>query len=409
MRKIFILPFIFLMNFLGAQTSLTQGDIAFIGLNFDGNDDCVFILLKDVDASTTINFTDCGWEDGTSSFICNTGDVNGWTWTSGQNLSIGQTITLKLVAPMTASIGSISGSTPVMSSIGDQILAYQGSSGSPTFVAGVHSNEPSTDTNWSGSTSNNQTSALPDVLTNGMNAIRLHNGGTEVDNWQYDCSVTSGTADVVRNAINNISNWVSDNNSAYSPADPGCSWSISPSLPVELVSFNLFKNDLHQIKITWETATEINNDYFTIEKSIDLKDWIEVAQIQGIGDSEYHQSYEFLDRHPFLGLSYYRLKQTDFDGSFEYHDVKSVFVELNDQGDSKIYPNPSRGQVTIFGENLKMNELHLYDILGQNLTAKLKLTKAGTSTFDLDLTNLPNGIYWLITKTQTHKIQVLKE
>ena len=125
MKNIFILSFLFLINVLHAQTNLTQGDIAFIGFNLDGDDEYVFILLKNVDASTTINFTDCGWDDGSSAFVCNTGDVNGWTWTSGQSFSIGQTITIKLIPPMTASVGSVSGTTPVLSGIGDQIFAYQ--------------------------------------------------------------------------------------------------------------------------------------------------------------------------------------------------------------------------------------------------------------------------------------------
>jgi hypothetical protein len=165
MKKLLLICSIFLLGnqFIKANTTLTQGDIAFIGFNLDGIDDYAFILLKDVDASTTINFSDCGWTDGFG-FICNAGDANQWTWTSGSALTCGTVVNIVANGPgFSASVGSVAGVSPVLSSIGDQIFAFQGAPASPTFIAGIHSNEVSTDANWSGSCSSNQTSALPDV------------------------------------------------------------------------------------------------------------------------------------------------------------------------------------------------------------------------------------------------------
>jgi len=169
----FITAILFSIGMLG-QTTLAAGDIAFIGFNLDGADDYAFVLLKDIDAATTITFTDRGWND-SGSFANNSGDET-WTWTSGAARTVGTVITIAPSSPSSASLGSVSGGNPTLSLIGDQILAYQGSDASPSFIAGMHSNfSSSTDANWDGAASSNSTSALPDQLTNGTNAIRLHN------------------------------------------------------------------------------------------------------------------------------------------------------------------------------------------------------------------------------------------
>lgn len=396
---------IFSVTYLIGQTTLTQGDIAFIGLNFDGNDDMVFVLLKDVDASTSINFTDCGWDDGSSAFICNAGDVNGWTWTSGQNLSIGQTVTIQLISPLMASIGSVSGSVPVMSSIGDQIFAYQGNASSPTFIAGVHSNESSTNANWSGGTSNNQTSALPDILTNGVDAIRLHNSGTEVDNWQYNCAVTSGNVATVRSAINNVDNWSSDNNSAFSPADPNCSWSIT--LPIALISFEVKKEKVDRIKVLWTTATETNNDYFVIEKSQNLTEWRTVALVQGSGDSFSEKRYEIYDSDPLQGLSYYRLKQVDFDGQIENFAAKSIFYGDDSSQLLNIYPNPTSGWLNVERNTFGDEQIEIFNIFGQKVTSKNGQLYSTGKNYRVDLSDLPMGVYYLKIASKSYKVHKL--
>lgn len=247
-------------QFSHSQTPLTQGDIAFVGMNLDGVDDYAFMLLKDIDASTTINFTDCGWTDGTSSFVCNNGDVNGWTWTSGSALFVGQVVNITVNGPgFSASVGSVSGATPVLSVIGDQIFAYQGAAATPTFISGINSNEAATDGNWNGDTSSNSTSALPNVLTNGVDAIRLHNGGSEVDNWQYNCAVVIGDTDAIRAAVNNIANWNNDNGTAYSPAAPSCAWNVTLGIEDNFKSkISIFPNPTYG-KVSIQLNQQYNN------------------------------------------------------------------------------------------------------------------------------------------------------
>ncbi len=406
MKKILTPIFLLFSTFLFSNTTLTQGDIAFIGTNSDGSDDYAFILLKTIDASTTINFTDCGWVDGTASFICNSGDVNGWTWTSGSILNLGQTVTITTNGPgLSTSVGSVSGATPVFSSIGDQIFAYQGSAASPTFLGGFHIDGAAgtTNENWSGGVSNNQTSALPDDLENGTNAIWLNIGGAESDNWQYDCSVTTGSIATVRSAINNITNWVNNNVTPYPVIDPGCAWSITPPLPIELVSFDIIENEKQQVKINWRTATETNNDFFTIEKSKDARNWEVVGKINGSGTSSSELNYEFQDENPFIGLSYYRLKQTDFDGEFEYSSIKSITLE-NTFSSIKVYPNPTNGLITIEGGSSDLEEFSIINSLGQIVTDKVAIGEISEGKIQLNLSKLPNGFFLVTTKNESYKI-----
>jgi hypothetical protein len=72
------------------------------------------------------------------------------------------------------------------------------------------------------------------------------------------------------------------------------------------------------INLNWATAAEINNDFFTIERSIDGSNWEIVDFLTGAGNANYMIEYSFTDANPYQGVSYYRLKQTDFDGKFEY-------------------------------------------------------------------------------------------
>ena len=88
-------------------------------------------------------------------------------------------------------------------------------------------------------------------------------------------------------------------------------------LPIELLSFSA--NAVHNsVRLSWVTATETNNDFFTIERSINLKDWEVLGFVDGAGNSSRPLHYSFTDFNPLTGVSYYRLKQTDYDGKYEY-------------------------------------------------------------------------------------------
>ena len=93
--------------------------------------------------------------------------------------------------------------------------------------------------------------------------------------------------------------------------------STGSPLPVKLISFNanLLKNS---VWLDWKTETEINNNYFTIERSSNIEYWESIKEVKGAGNSNSTLSYSIVDQKPLLGISYYRLKQTDFNGEFSY-------------------------------------------------------------------------------------------
>jgi uncharacterized delta-60 repeat protein len=227
-----------------AQTTLSAGDIAVIGLNSDGDDEFSFLLLKDITAGTSIYITDKGWNDATG-FYSGIGDGI-WQWSTADALSAGTIVHIKTTNNGVIEAGSLA-ATPgtvawvenngtVISYSGDQIFLYQGTEASPTIIAACHWNVESysTSANWDGACAAAQTSALPDQLTNGVNAIWLYGSGpTEYDNFRYNCSVTSGTPSVLRAAINNISNWDVDstNSTAFTLNPFPCTFAVDIVTP----------------------------------------------------------------------------------------------------------------------------------------------------------------------------------
>jgi len=121
---------------------------------------------------------------------------------------------------------------------------------------------------------------------------------------------------------------------------------ITP-LPVELTSFTAaLKFDIVELK--WSTASELNNDHFTIERSTDLENFQVVATIQGNGTTNVIYHYNTLDPSPVYGRSYYRLKQTDYDGKYSYSDVRLIDYEGPKFSSLRAYPNPLSGSNLTF-------------------------------------------------------------
>lgn len=202
-----------------SQTTLSTGDIAFTGYNSDNaNDSFSIILLKDISASTQIAFTDGAYSDLTG-FLSLDGVFEAeflWCAPTG-GLLMGQQITFwRSGGTANASLGSItSGAGLDLSNSGDQIFAVQ----SGTILAGIHFNFVSGSTaasNWDnkGALSTMNQSDLPNVLTNGTNALYF---ASEPDNARYNCTITACSASSIRAAVNDSSNWVKDDAAAFVP------------------------------------------------------------------------------------------------------------------------------------------------------------------------------------------------
>ncbi len=162
----------------------------------------------------------------------------------------------------------------------------------------------------------------------------------------------------------------------------------SSPLPVELYNFaaSIWGS---QALINWTTSSELNNDFFAIQKSTNAEQWEELAVIKGAGTSKKQLYYEVIDSWPFAGISYYRLKQTDFDGKFTYSKIVSVrFEGINEY---IVSPNPSTGLFTV-GGRLEPNQMRLFNALGQAMQMKSKVDGQDTQ---IDISSHPAGIYIL--------------
>lgn len=183
-----------------------------------------------------------------------------------------------------------------------------------------------------------------------------------------------------------------DGVSSFSP------WVLSKGptpLPVELLSFTAYSFD-KQIELNWSAATEINNDYFTVERSKDGEEFEPVSKVKSRaagGNSNIQIDYSVKDKRPFSGVSYYRLRQTDFDGKYSYSDI--VAVELKEGKESLyVYPIPAKNQLNLPAGDYENAEIKIYDVTGQLVyTTSLPATPLPLSA--IDISYLPKGVYFI--------------
>lgn len=183
------------------------------------------------------------------------------------------------------------------------------------------------------------------------------------------------------------------------------------ALPIKLLNFEANSKG-NSVNINWSTASEINNDYFTIEKSSDGKIYEICDNIRGAGNSLKTLKYSFTDNKPFSGRSYYRLKQTDYDGKFEIFNPVSVVVE-NQASVSiqKFGPNPFVDDFTVDLHSAVSGnvEINLINIRGQLIKSEfIQLNEGFTSYFFSDGGELTEGQYYLSVKQGQKVIQTIK-
>jgi hypothetical protein len=177
-------------------------------------------------------------------------------------------------------------------------------------------------------------------------------------------------------------------------------------LPIRLLSFYVrFVEQEHKVQVDWVTSIEINNDFFTVERSVNGTDWEVIATVDGAGNSSTELHYSIDDKDPYPGLSYYRLKQTDFDGLFTYSPVRTV--EINSLGYSEItiYPNPTFSEITIQGSEDELAQIGIWNTVGQDVTTLTRQVGQSDSRRVIDLSNLSPGLYYIRTKTTVNKVQ----
>ena len=176
-------------------------------------------------------------------------------------------------------------------------------------------------------------------------------------------------------------------------------------LPVELLYFYGELQD-GNVFLSWETATEMDNDFFDVEWSVDGVHFEKIGQVQGGGTTNEPQSYNFLHRECVIGENYYRLRQVDlpagqagFDGKFEYTNTINILIEQLKNISINIYPNPATSYLVI--ESDYNGVAQLFSVSGQLVFEKNLLNNA-----NWDISSLPKGTYFMKIENVVKRILI---
>jgi hypothetical protein len=176
------------------------------------------------------------------------------------------------------------------------------------------------------------------------------------------------------------------------------------SLPVELLYFKSTVGKA-EIILKWATSSETNNDYFTIEKSLDGQLFSTIANVQGAGNSNNVLYYQFIDENPATGISYYRLRQTDYDGKYEY--VGEITCQIYGKDDySFSFANPiisDKLDIIIKGEAGTIN-IGIFNYSGQRIFDQSYNLDDNQSLLSIPFTGLRKGYYIMAINTSSGQI-----
>jgi hypothetical protein len=178
-------------------------------------------------------------------------------------------------------------------------------------------------------------------------------------------------------------------------------------LPVSLLYFS-GENVKNTNELHWATASENNNAYFMVEKSADGLNFVSLEKVTGNGNSETEQRYYQLDNHPFENKTYYRLKQTDFNGDFEYSDIISVASSKKEiqMLSGSIGPNPTETNLIVSLSIVETNEINILfaDQFGKTVIHEIKTLDKGDLNLDYNLDGFTPGMYFVIIKDNSNQV-----
>ncbi|MFL2580058.1 MAG: T9SS type A sorting domain-containing protein [Parvicellaceae bacterium] len=210
--------------------------------------------------------------------------------------------------------------------------------------------------------------------------------------WQKINSTPSGSTQSgsLISAVN--TNWSNENFTL------GASTASFPPLPLDLISFNGECRD-NLVNIEFLVASQVANEYFTIERSENILHWEEIGNLDGGGTTNEEINYSFVDYSPKEGENYYRLKQTDINGNIKYFSPIVVECKESVLNGYSVYPNPTNNLLKIDFElnnyQGESTEMRLIDLKGNIIKSQNVELKRGHNHLEIDLSELKNGIYIL--------------
>lgn len=174
-------------------------------------------------------------------------------------------------------------------------------------------------------------------------------------------------------------------------------YEIIITFPIRLTSFTAHAEQKYNL-LKWTTETEEDNAYFSIQRSADGQNFIEIGRVAGNGTTTAITDYQFSDNQPFSPLSYYRLQQVDFDGKSSFSDIVSVVRKDVDSFDIISFgPNPNQGEMEVIISDIQSSSVdYIITNINGNILAQNSLTTIkGLNTFKVNMTDSPAGIYFI--------------
>ncbi|MEM6967427.1 MAG: T9SS type A sorting domain-containing protein, partial [Bacteroidota bacterium] len=357
----------------------TQGSTV-SGVTFDGNS-----MTKAVDETIMVGNEDANvalyYYAASSDNSATTGDIvvsgtvlSGAVASSYSNVEQGLPIT-DIQKTSTSGATVTSSNLTVNSSTGDMVCDCLGigqvstSPNNPTATADVSQTEIGQQLTSS--------QTLPNINIAALAAVSRENGATSVSmDWNVG-NLETGAYGLIHVAMN--------------------IGQIPTQLPVELMSFDVRKQD-EKVYLNWKTASELDNAGFEIQRSTDGVSFERIHFVEGNGTVSQENAYQFVDEAPAAGWNYYRLKQMDFSGTFEYSKVQSVLLENDFEAKLDIYPNPTtRENVWLEFSSPSDHQLwiEVFDTAGKLLLQQQQMAAAGENKIELNLDTMGQGYYIL--------------
>ena len=243
------------------------------------------------------------------------------------------------------------------------ILDRNASSGTPTTTATV---KLSYNTSRSG--------AITDAA---LLKVARWDGTQWVDHGRASGSSTNTTSGTLSSSANVTS---------FSPFTLGSSSNVNP-LPVHLLDFNAVAV-ASNVNVKWSTTSEINNDFFNVEKSLDGKIWSVIGTVKGAGNTESLTNYNFVDANPVAGIQYYRLKQTDVNGEFNYSSIAPVNFSNTLTSSINIFPMPANNFINVELPGATEMLVTIFNANGQ-----IVFESTSGSLLNIDIQDFNAGLY----------------
>lgn len=264
---------------------------------------------------------------------------------------------------------------PSISTPGNQSLCY----GENTFPVNFTSNLSSTNFNW---TNNNTIIGLDSIGFGSIPSFIADNGG-----------FTTQTATIT----------VTPSNNGCTGESESFTFTVNEcTLPVELINFDGRKVEDFTNQLFWSTATELNNDYFSLEHSQQLDDFNEIYRVNCYGNSTQKKDYEFYHKNVPEGINYYRLKQVDNDGNYSYSQVVKIQNETKNYL-VNIFPNPASYSISVIIKNpIGNSNVIIYNTLGQIMKYQEIKNDAANRT-EINISDFANGVYYMTISDNKYK------